>query len=91
MWTKYSRGKFGFSVQKRIYQSFGGKRTYDRQVWELLGDQVGWRVDGSWLFPEDLNFTNDAPIGHLPSLALSGTLDRGIYTLISRMIDCQNS
>ena len=90
LWVKYSKGQFGFSIQKRIYHSLGGKRSHDRQAWEALADQVGWRVNGTWLFPEDLDFSNNAPLGHLPSLALSGTLDRGIYTLVSRMIDCQS-
>ena len=91
LWVKYSRGKFGISVQKRIYLSLGGKRLYDKKTWEALGDRVGWRVNGTWLFPEDLNYTTNAPQGHLPSIAMSGILDRGIYTLISRTMDCNLS
>jgi hypothetical protein len=26
LWVKYSNGRFGFSVQKRIYESLGGSR-----------------------------------------------------------------
>ena len=29
LWVKYSDGKFGFSVQKRIYQGLGGTREYN--------------------------------------------------------------
>ncbi len=43
LWVKYSDGKFGFSVQKRIYQGFGGTREYNEEIWEKFGDKVGWR------------------------------------------------
>ncbi|MDB9453013.1 serine/threonine-protein kinase [Dolichospermum circinale] len=43
LWVKYSGGKFGFSVQKRIYQGFGGTREYNSEIWEKFGDKVGWR------------------------------------------------
>lgn len=52
-----------------------------------MGDRVGWRNKGLWLFTEDLNYDLNAPQGHLPSLAMSGLLE-GIYTLISRTMDC---
>ena len=91
LWVKYSRGHFGITVQKRIYLSLGGKRTYDRKVWEALGERIGWRIQGIWLFLEDLDYSLNAPAGHLPSIALSGILDRGIYTLISRPMDCNLS
>ena len=70
LWVKYSNGKFGFSVQKKIYQSLGGTRQYDRKVWEALGDQVGWRQGGNWLGYSDLNFNlNTYYTGHLPGVA----------------------
>ena len=47
LWVKYSRGKFGFSVQKQIYQSLGGTRQYDSKIWKAFGDRVGWRQGGS--------------------------------------------
>ena len=67
LWVKYSNGRFGFSVQKRIYKSLGGTRSYDRRIWEAFGDQVGWRVRGSWLYYYDLKFNQTAPVGHLPA------------------------
>lgn len=59
LWVKYSQGRFGFSVQKRIYEEVG-------RDWEKMGDCVGWRVERSWLSIESLTYTLDAPIGHLP-------------------------
>ncbi|MDE5110478.1 MAG: GUN4 domain-containing protein, partial [Trichodesmium sp. St7_bin2_1] len=31
LWVKYSGGKFGFSVQKQIYQDLGGTKDYDKK------------------------------------------------------------
>ena len=67
LWVKYSNGRFGFSLQKRIYQSLGGTREYNRQAWNNFGDRVGWRKGGSWLYYKDITFNNKAPEGHLPT------------------------
>jgi len=66
LWVKYSDGRFSFSVQKRIYQGFGGTRKYDREIWEKFGDKVGWRKGGDWLYYKDITFDKKAPEGHLP-------------------------
>ncbi len=45
LWVKYSRGKWGFSVQKRIYMECGGKldgQCTDNKIWEKFCDRVGW-------------------------------------------------
>ena len=67
LWVKNSNGLFGFSVQKRIYQSMGGTRKYDKEIWEAYGDSVGWRVNSKWLDYDDLKFNTKAPEGHLPA------------------------
>jgi hypothetical protein len=66
LWLKYSNGRFGFSVQKRIYQSLGGKRNYDEKIWEAFGDSIGWKKEGRWLNYDDMIFSLKAPEGHLP-------------------------
>lgn len=72
LWVKYSKGLFGFSVQKRIYQSLGGTREYDGKIWAAFCDRVGWRVNGNSELREynDLKFNTKAPEGHLPSRVL---------------------
>ena len=70
LWVKYSGGKFGFSVQKRIYQGFGGTREYNREIWEKFGDKVGWRKGGDWLHYTDITFEKKAPESHLPGVFL---------------------
>ena len=68
LWLKYSNGKFGFSVQKRIYQSLGGTRNYDRNIWKTFGKRVGWQggLFEAWKYYSDINFDIKAPEGHLP-------------------------
>ncbi len=70
LWVKYSDGKFGFSVQKRIYQSLGGTKEYNWEIWEKFGNKVGWRkgiVRQRWLYDKDITFDKKAPEGHLPA------------------------
>ncbi|MGB3655784.1 MAG: GUN4 domain-containing protein [Rivularia sp. (in: cyanobacteria)] len=79
LWVKYSNGRFGFSVQKRIWESVG-------KDYEKFGDRVGWRKvqerkkeEGwllwkeekielyyKWLDYSDINFSIEASNGHLP-------------------------
>jgi GUN4-like len=66
LWVKYSNARFGFSVQKRIYQSLSGTREYDEKIWKTFGDRVGWRKKGEWLYYKDITFDIAAPQGHLP-------------------------
>jgi hypothetical protein len=51
LWVKYSNGRFGFSVQKRIWESVGGKPgEYDYEIYCKLGVRVGWRkLKNKWL------------------------------------------
>lgn len=75
LWVKYSNGLFGFSVQKRIYQSLRGTREYDSKIWGAFGDSVGWCVNSNWLdYYDDLKFNTTAPPGHLPSWGVFGWL-----------------
>jgi hypothetical protein len=66
LWLKNSNGRFGFSVQKRIYESLGGTTDYNREIFLALGDTVGWRKGINWLFIRDMIFDITAPEGHLP-------------------------
>ena len=89
LWVKYSGGKFGFSVQKQIYQDLGGTKDYDEKVWESFGDKVGWRKGGSWLSYSNLTFSQGHYMGHLPSLGFvvrSSPLSDS--SLAQRLIDC---
>lgn len=59
LWLKYSKGRFGFSVQKSIWE------RVDANIVDFA-HSLGW-VDGKRaLCYEDVNFTLGAPVGHLP-------------------------
>jgi hypothetical protein len=79
LWVEYSQGRFGFSVQKRIYDEVG-------RDWEKMGDRVGWRVERNWLSISSLTYTADAPIGHLPGAGAWVT--SLVWGLWSRSADC---
>ncbi|WP_333266758.1 MULTISPECIES: serine/threonine-protein kinase [unclassified Microcoleus] len=64
LWVKYSKGGFGFSVQKKIWLEVGGKVDYETEC--KLGDRVGWLRGGSWLNYDYLTFNKQAQMGHLP-------------------------
>ncbi|MCA2741907.1 MAG: GUN4 domain-containing protein, partial [Microcystis sp. M015S2] len=81
LWVKYSGGRFGFSVQAKIYRELGGTRQYNERVWNALGDRVGWRVNKSWIYYKDVTFDLKAPLGHLPGGSSGGGVD---YSLLSR-------
>ncbi|MEG4535148.1 GUN4 domain-containing protein [Microcoleus sp. D2_18a_D3] len=66
LWVKYSSGRFGFSVQKRIYQRLGVTHKYNEKICEVFGDRVGWRKNKKWVYLGDLTFSEKAPEGHLP-------------------------
>jgi hypothetical protein len=66
LWVKYSGGRFGFSVQAKIYRELGGTRQYNERVWQAFGDRVGWILNKSWIYYRDVTFDLKAPLGHLP-------------------------
>ncbi|MCF4970207.1 GUN4 domain-containing protein [Nostoc sp. CMAA1605] len=91
LWVKYSNGHFGFSVQKEIYLSVGGKPDgqYYKEAWEKFGDRVGWRVNGDWILYSNITFDTSSPKGHLP-LRRYGRRDGGsLRVLFSRIEACK--
>ncbi|RCJ20465.1 hypothetical protein A6S26_26440 [Nostoc sp. ATCC 43529] len=68
LWVKYSNGRFGFSVQKEIYLSVGGKLDgkYYKKTWEKFGDRVGWRINSNWINYNEVTFNTLVLEGHLP-------------------------
>jgi len=76
LWLKYSKGRFGFSVQKRLWKKllkqFDGDNDIfiDDEIQEKFGDTVGWRKEEDWLYFSDLNYSITAPPGHLPLIVM---------------------
>jgi hypothetical protein len=92
LWVKYSDGKFGFSVQKRIYRGIGGTRK-ESEIWEKFTDNVGW-MGGGLVYDKE-----KAPEGHLPYYqryspevtwiwAMKIVLGLRCSSFASRLVDC---
>jgi len=94
LWVKHSRGKFGFSVQKKIWQECGSL-TANTPNWEKFGEVVEWKKGDVWKIYNELTFEISAPSGHLPSPVYFkiGLLGRRWWVWVvsspaSRLADC---
>ncbi|MFM6210027.1 GUN4 domain-containing protein, partial [Planktothrix sp.] len=90
LWVKYSNGHFGFSVQKKIWQEVGGKVKTSKEC--QLGDRVGWRKNSNWIDYDDLTFSLQAPVGHLPRIGRMSMFindQRWASLFLSRVKNCQ--
>ncbi|NEZ59916.1 GUN4 domain-containing protein [Adonisia turfae] len=79
LWSTYSEGHFGFSVQLQIYQELGGSLEStigeDLQLTQRWGAALGWREGVSeqtptgnrWRKCDELDFSLNAPKGCHPS------------------------
>jgi len=91
LWVKYSNGKWGFSVQKKIWQECGSPMTYNDE-WEKFGDRVGWRKDGNWIelnhFTFDLQLSppGEFPVGIVGKRSMKSM---GLGFLFSRAETCE--
>jgi predicted NACHT family NTPase len=72
LWVDYSKGKFGFSVQKKVWMACGGvPGEYDGGVYKKFADQVGWRRSGDWLSYDELTFVlKGSKHAHLPKIIM---------------------
>ncbi len=60
LWVQYSEQRFGFSVQKRIFNEC-------EKDLQTFGDRVGWHVQEAWISASQVSYTPaNAPEGHLP-------------------------
>jgi GUN4-like len=81
LWMDYSGDRFGFSVQAAIWQKIDATFWDKSEVWSRFGDRAGWRVnrliDHYWKRYDQLIFSLEAPVGHLPYLGD----EFGIFTM----------
>nr|YP_010850546.1 hypothetical protein Ycf53 [Lophurella hookeriana]WGH13361.1 hypothetical protein Ycf53 [Lophurella hookeriana] len=60
LWKIYSKGKFGFSIQKKIWMK-------NNKKWDKLWEKIDWLKKGVMKrYPQEFMWTVDAPEGHLP-------------------------
>jgi len=86
LWLHYSQGRFGFSVQKQIYESVKG--DYIR-----FCDRVNWPTYNSATASGQIKYTQKAPIGHLPSRSWVGGIQwlRHLDALSAKLTECNNN
>ncbi|MBD2124751.1 GUN4 domain-containing protein [Trichocoleus sp. FACHB-262] len=95
LWLKHSNGRFGFSVQKEIWQKCDSPEGYyQRKEWKRFAEEVGWKkmgvlgIGGDWKSRDEHTFSLKAPPGHLPLVPVSlwmaigwGMMTRGVWRL----------
>lgn len=67
LWVSYSRGKFGFTVQKQIWQECGSPKTPGKDL-DRFCVKVGWQDSGGiWVDYKELTANPDfSPAGEFP-------------------------
>lgn len=72
LWLTYSDGRFGFSVQKKIYIESGANledAIPDEVALRDFYTRLGWPIKiagNNLIVGSDLNYSTAAPLGHLP-------------------------
>jgi len=65
-WVKHSNKKWGFSIQKRIWENCGSP-IVDNSAWQKFCEDVGWSNDGHWIGYNQLSFSlQSSSLGELP-------------------------
>ena len=62
LWKIYSKGKFGFSIQKYIW-------IKQNKQWDKLWEKIKWLEANTGImkrYPQEFTWSLDAPEGHLP-------------------------
>ncbi|ESA38643.1 gun4 domain-containing protein [Leptolyngbya sp. Heron Island J] len=102
LWTTYSEGRFGFSIQLKIYQDLGGSLEStigeDLQLTQRWGAALGWREgvtdqqpEGNrWRKCDGLDFSLNAPKGCHPSRWWNSPYgSRMTNYFLNRLITCE--
>jgi predicted NACHT family NTPase len=104
LWVDYSKGKFGFSIQKKVWiECEGIPGDYDWNVYKKFAEEVGWPRNNTWLVYSELNLFLDnseffrlSKYAQLPcnwgvSLSERGALGVGISFFAQRLATCNIS
>jgi uncharacterized protein YjbI with pentapeptide repeats len=65
LWMHYSLEHFGFTAQAHVWKEYANLET--KSNLQKMGNCLGWRQDGRWLWYKKMNFSLNAPKGHLPA------------------------
>jgi GUN4-like/NACHT domain len=89
LWVDASKGHFGFSVQKKIWEDCGSLQSTGKN-WDRFCDRVGWKEESKYVSYSALKKDPlHSPAGELPSRTLpSGVAIEG-RPVISRASTCE--
>lgn len=93
LWRKYSRDRFGFSIQLQFYVELGGTLEttieQNRELIERWGDRLGWREAGVWRQCDQLDYSLNAPVGCHPALWWNSPYGSKMTNyFLSRLLTC---
>lgn len=87
LWVRYSDGKWGFSVQKQIWEDCGSLKDYD-EFKKTFCNRIGWTNNGTWQEPKyDLQNSLDGGLPWVWGHAGGGRVL--IWHLFSRAKTCR--
>ena len=96
LWCYYSHGRFGFSVQNKIWFECGSPTNYNDDL-KRFGERLGWREGGRWISYKRIEKNQ---VGSLPILGWRGEweFDRSFRrgcgcacysSLAQRLVNCR--
>jgi len=97
LWLNYSQEKFGFSIQKQLFDQLDNGQQYNDKLWDDFGLIIGWRKENKNIRYDRAIFDINAPRGHLPCRIFDlwnwGGVGGGtgflFYSLASRLAKCK--
>ena len=94
LWQHYSNGRFGFSVQLRLYQSLGGNmdtiRAQNNEFLQRSSEKIGWRKNGKMVAYDDFDFSLNASEGGLPGEWWNSPYGaKMVNFFLARLITCE--
>lgn len=94
LWMSSSEGRFGLSVQEGILAEEIARDMPPNDTWREFGRRVGWVEGREWIEDHQVDYSLDAPIGHLPyvpgigTVVNTGRIYEGFLLFYSRVADC---
>ncbi|WOD38033.1 GUN4 domain-containing protein [Nodosilinea sp. E11] len=94
LWTTYTGGRFGFSVQLQIYKAVGGTLesaiAQDPAALNRLGEQVGWRRNDQWKTVDQARHDFNDPVGCYPVIWWDSPYGaKMVNYFLSRLFTCE--
>lgn len=95
LWTDSSDGRFGLSVQEAILADVMAQDLAGNDTWRLFGRRVGWVSGREWIEDDQVEYSLEAPAGHLPyvpgigTVVNTGRIYEGYLLFYRRVADCR--